>query len=110
MLMDMPELFRRSALAGAMAAALLLAWAPPTQARVTKIVIDKTVSPAFGGASFGTAGQYETLAGRVFGELDPRDHHNTIINDIDLAPKNARATSSNHRLQQRLCFLMFFGS
>jgi hypothetical protein len=56
---------------------------------VTKIVIDTKVSPAFGGASYGTAGQYETLAGRVFGELDPNDPHNTIINDIALAPKNA---------------------
>jgi hypothetical protein len=56
---------------------------------VTKLVIDTKVSPAFGGASFGTAGQYETLAGRVFGELDPNDPHNTIINDIALAPKNA---------------------
>lgn len=87
---NLPELFRRSALAGVAAAAVLLAWAPPTQARVTKIVIDKTVSPAFGGASFGTVGQYETLAGRVFGELDPKDPHNTIINDIELAPTNTR--------------------
>ena len=68
----------------------LLAWGTSVHARVTRIVIDVKTSPAFGGASFGTAGQYETLAGRVFGELDPRDQHNTIINDIDLAPKNAR--------------------
>src|SRR6267378_2891190 len=86
---NLPELFRKSALAGVTLAAAL-AWAPPTEARVTRIVVDTKVSPAFGGASFGTAGRYETLAGRVFGELDPGDHHNTIINDIDLAPKNAR--------------------
>jgi hypothetical protein len=60
------------------------------QARVIKIIVDTKVSPAFGGASFGAAGQYETLAGRVFGELDPHDRHNTIINDIELAPRNAR--------------------
>ena len=59
------------------------------QARVKKIVIDKKVSPAFDGASFGAAGQYETLAGRAFGELDPNDPHNAIITDIHLAPKNA---------------------
>jgi hypothetical protein len=70
----------------------LLAWGTSVQARVTRIVIDVKTSPAFGGASFGAAGQYETLAGRVFGELDPRDQHNTIINDIDLAPKNARGS------------------
>ena len=54
-----------------------------------KIVVDKKVSPAFDGASFGAAGQYETLAGRAFGELDPNDPHNAIITDIRLAPRNA---------------------
>ena len=45
-------------------AAALLAVAPAPQARVTKIVIDKKVSPAFplkegGFQSFGAAGPYE---------------------------------------------------
>ncbi len=70
-------------------AAVLLAWAPPIRARVKKIVIDQKVSPAFDGRSFGDAGQYETLAGRAFGELDPNDPHNAIITDIRLAKKNA---------------------
>ena len=61
----------------------------PTHAHVKKIVIDKKVSPAFNGQSFGPAGQYETLAGRAFGELDPNDPHNAIITDIKLAPRNA---------------------
>jgi hypothetical protein len=60
------------------------------QARVTRIVIDTKVSPAFDGASFGSAGQYETLAGRAFGEFDPSDPRNAIIQDIKLAPRNAR--------------------
>jgi hypothetical protein len=68
-------------------AALLGAWTPPTDARVTRIVIDTKTSPAFGGQSFGAAGQYETLAGRAFGELDPQDPHNAIIQDIELAPR-----------------------
>ncbi|PYR25137.1 MAG: hypothetical protein DMF92_21115, partial [Acidobacteria bacterium] len=67
----------------------LLACVSPAQARVKKIVVDKKVSPAFDGASFGAAGQYETLAGRAFGELDPNDPHNAVITDIRLAPKNA---------------------
>ena len=87
MLPNMSELFRRSALVAVTVA--LLAWAPPTQARVTKIMIDTTVSPAFNGQVFGDVGQYETIAGRVFGELDPHHPNNTIINDIDLAPRNA---------------------
>ncbi len=70
-------------------AAALLAWAPPIRARVKKIVIDQKVSPAFDGRSFGEAGQYETLAGRAFGELDPNDPHNAFITDIRLAKRNA---------------------
>jgi len=89
MLPNMSELFRRSALVAVTIAAALFACAPPTQARVTKIVIDTKVSPAFNGQVFGAAGQYETIAGRVFGELDPHHPNNTIINDIDLAPRNA---------------------
>ncbi|PYR95491.1 MAG: hypothetical protein DMG16_30210, partial [Acidobacteria bacterium] len=64
-------------------------WVAPVHAHVKKIVIDKKVSPAFNGQSFGPAGQYETLAGRAFGELDPNDPHNAIITDIKLAPRNA---------------------
>jgi len=83
------KIFRRSAWVSVAVAAALLAWARPVQARVKKIVIDTKVSPAFDGATFGDAGQYETLAGRVFGEIDPNDPHNAIITDIRLAPKNA---------------------
>src|SRR5688572_13654249 len=89
MLPKLVELFRRSALVGVMVAVALLAWAPTTQARVIRIIIDTTVSPAFNGEVFGDVGQYETIAGRVFGELDPHHANNTIINDIDLAPRNA---------------------
>jgi hypothetical protein len=70
----------------ALAAALALAWAPPSEARVTKVVIDR-IQPL----ANQTAGEtpYETITGRAFGELDPTDEHNTLITDIDLAPKNA---------------------
>jgi hypothetical protein len=71
-------------------ASILAAAATDAQARVTRIVIEKKTSPAFNGAVFGTAGQYETLTGRAYGELDPKDSHNAIITDIQLAPKNAR--------------------
>ena len=36
-------------------------------ARVTRIVVDNKISPAFDGATFGGAGQYETLSGQAFG-------------------------------------------
>src|ERR1700730_11767159 len=90
MSLHMPKRFRRSAVLVTVAlVALVLSSAPPTIALVKKIVIDRKVSPAFDGRSFGNAGQYETLAGRAFGELDPNDPHNAVITDIRLAKKNA---------------------
>ncbi len=72
---------------GALALALLLGSAP-LHARVTKIVIDEKISPAFCNgaacAAFGAAGQYEQIAGRAFGELDARDPLNKIIQDVAL--------------------------
>ena len=81
----------------AIALVLLLAvtLAAPASARVVRFVIDAKVSPAFGGATFGSAGQYETIAGRVFGELDPTDPLNAIIQDIQLAP--GRRDAAHHR-------------
>lgn len=80
----------RSLLLATSAAALAVVSASEARAHVTRIVIEKKTSPAFNGASFGTAGQYETLSGRAYGELDPKDPHNAIITDIQLAPRNAR--------------------
>ena len=58
-------------------------------ARITHLEITKT-EPAFGGQSFGNAGAYVHLIGRVTGELDPADPANSGIQDINLAPRNAR--------------------
>ena len=62
-----------------------------SHAKVVRIVIDKnkSESPAYGGRSFGSVGQYEKIAGRAYGELDPKDRRNAIIQDIALAPRNA---------------------
>src|SRR5687768_17047015 len=67
----------------------LLTWGSATQGQINRIVIDQRVSPAFDGASYGDVGQYETIAGRAFGALDPKDPRNSIITDIELAPTNA---------------------
>jgi hypothetical protein len=53
-------------------------------------VVRRQSGEPFDGASFGTAGQYETLAGRAFGELDPNDPKNAVIQDIKLAPRNTK--------------------
>ena len=68
----------------------VLASATLLHARVTRIVIEQRESPAFNAQVFGKAGQYETLHGHFFGEIDPKDRHNKIVTDIQFAPKNAR--------------------
>lgn len=78
------KLFRSPATAG-VATAVALAWAPTSDARVTKIVIDRT--QALAGQTAGET-PYETITGRAFGELDPMDEHNALITDINLAPRN----------------------
>lgn len=83
-----PDRFRRSALAGAAVVAALLAWMPPAEARVTRIVINTTVDPD-AGLSGGAPFAIKRITGRAFGELDPHDEHNRIIQDIRLAPVNA---------------------
>ena len=61
----------------------------PAEARITKIQITSRAI-AFGGASFGSVGQYETLRGVAYGEVDPNDPLNEVITDIKLAPRNSR--------------------
>jgi hypothetical protein len=78
----------RQAFVGAMAAALALAWALPSEARVTRIIIDAT------GTLAGQDIPYQTITGRAFGELDPRDPQNALITDIARAPRNA-----NHKVE-----------
>src|SRR5262245_47407778 len=72
------------------AMALTLVCAVTAKARVTRIVIEQRQSPAYEGRSFGAVGRYEILAGKAYGELDPKDSHNTIITDLQFAPRNAR--------------------
>ena len=85
--MTSPALYRFAWTVNAVFVIAMLA--APAQADVKKIVVDKKVSPAFDGKFFGSAGQYETLVGRAFGELDPNDPHNRIITDLQLAPRNS---------------------
>jgi hypothetical protein len=68
----------------------LLGMASTVEARITRIQITTTESPTFAGASFGSVGQFEKLTGTAYGEVDPHHPLNAIIQDIDLAPRNAR--------------------
>lgn len=70
--------------------AVSFALASPAEGRITRLEITLTESPTFGGATFGSVGQFEKIVGIAHGEVDPRDPLNAIIQDIDLAPRNAR--------------------
>ncbi len=70
--------------------AALLAVPAASDARVTRIEIERVESPTFEGRSFGEVGPYEKLVGRVHGEVDPAAPENAVIADIERAPRNAR--------------------
>ena len=48
-----------------------------------------TTTEDFAG-SYGTVGAYEKISGSVSGEVDPKDPKNAVIQDLALAPVNAR--------------------
>src|SRR6185503_4588491 len=73
----------------ALSAAALIVDAAPADARVTKLEILSKQSPTFGGYVFKGVGAYEKIVGKAHGELDPKDPKNSVIVDIQLAPKNA---------------------
>src|SRR3954468_21453293 len=77
----------RPALVGA--AVFLLAAAPEASAKIVRIEIVSRMT-AFAGRRFGAVGQYEKIIGRAYGEADPADRRNALIQDILLAPRNAR--------------------
>src|SRR6266404_83775 len=74
----------------ALAASMVLA-APVAEARITKVVIDPALSqsPTFGGYAWPGVGQYERLIGTAYGEVNPSDRRNSVIVDVELAPRNA---------------------
>ncbi len=69
-------------------ACLAFSLCPDADARVTKIVLGAPTFP-YGNATFGTVGQYEELDGIAYGELDPADPVNAVIQDIGLAPRDS---------------------
>ena len=57
--------------------------ASPAEGRVVRLIVEHREPVA-------TGGQYERLTGHFYGELDPKHALNAVINDILLAPRNAR--------------------
>ena len=56
-------------------------------AEVVRVEI-QTRSELTGGKSFGLAGPYEKLAGKIYFVVDPKNAANRSIADIDLVPRN----------------------
>jgi hypothetical protein len=64
----------RAALRGIALGAAATAIAIPADARIVRIIVDRTT----------TSAGYETIVGRAFGELDPSNPQNAIIQDLAL--------------------------
>jgi alpha/beta hydrolase family protein len=74
--------------------ALLLALSLPVmarhaEARVVRLVVEKT-QPFAGGKTFGAAGEFERLDGTVYFEVDPKDPLNALIVNLDRVHRNAK--------------------
>jgi len=75
--------------AAILATASLWAMSASVQARIDRFEILKT-EPAFEGRRFDGTGEFERIIARAHGSLDPSDRANALIQDIDLAPRNAQ--------------------
>jgi hypothetical protein len=60
-----------------------------SRAEVTRVDIQRR-EDVLGGKSFGNAGPYEKIVGKVYFAVDPDNPHNKIIVDLDKAPRNAQ--------------------
>jgi hypothetical protein len=65
------------------------AGAQPTRSGVSHLEITRR-EPFAGGMTFGATGSYEKLVGTATLEVDPGDPHNSFIQDIGKAPRNAQ--------------------
>src|SRR5438132_12777986 len=72
----------------AIASILVLFLVPAlVSAEVSRVEITSRRDAA-GGRSFGSAGGYERLAGKIYFLIDPANKRNQVIADVGKAPKN----------------------
>jgi hypothetical protein len=69
---------------------ILVLFFTPATANIIRIEFTHIESPCFEGRFFGSAGQYEKLWGKAYGEIDPTLPENALITDIQLTPRNAK--------------------
>ncbi|MCP3467722.1 alpha/beta hydrolase domain-containing protein [Bradyrhizobium sp. CCGUVB23] len=68
---------------------IALALTTSANAEVTRFNILERAASVLQGRSFGAAGQVEKIAARATIALDPANPHNSVITDLDRAPRNA---------------------
>jgi hypothetical protein len=68
---------------------VIVLWPIAADAGVTRLQIERRES-VLNGRSFGAAGPYEKLVGKVYFSLDPATPQNRGIVDLALAPRNAK--------------------
>jgi len=62
---------------------------PPPAAATPQLRLTVSATEDFSG-TYGSVGAYEKLTGSIAGEVDPKDAKNAVIQDLALAPVNAR--------------------
>jgi hypothetical protein len=87
---DNGENAMRHLLSAIIIAAGIIGLTHPSAAKLVKFEIVRVESPAFEGRSFGPVGTYDRIVARATIAVAPDDSHNTIIVDLDRAPRNAQ--------------------
>jgi Alpha/beta hydrolase domain len=80
---------QKRAVCAAIGCLLAGAFGNSCEARVVRFVVEQTRSFA-DGMSFGNTGPYQRLDGTAYMEVDPHDALNSVIVNLDKAPRNAR--------------------
>ncbi len=68
----------------------IISLASPCAAKVIRFEIVRVESPAFEGRTFGAVGTYDRIIARATIAVAPDNPRNTVIVDIDRAPRNAQ--------------------
>ena len=68
----------------------VIGFANPSAAKLVKFEIVRVESPTFEGRGFGPIGAYDRIVARATIAVRPDDAHNTVIVDLDRAPRNAQ--------------------
>ena len=79
---------RRAAQLGLLVTIAALIWPALAGAEVSRVEIASRRDVA-AGRSFGSAGPYERMTGKIYFLVDPTNQRNHVIADLDKAPKNA---------------------